>query len=81
MLISHHKKDVSLLNDIDNILGRKWIGTIDIRDSPLYNLKNYINMMWTEIVDFIRIGGKSSETVLLIMFQNGQLELQYLALY
>ena len=39
MLISHHKKDVSLLNDIDNILSRKWMGTIEIRDLPLYNLK------------------------------------------
>jgi hypothetical protein len=38
-LIAHHKKGVSLLNDVGNVLGRKWMGTIDRRDSPLYNLK------------------------------------------
>jgi hypothetical protein len=33
------KRDVFLMNELDNILNRKWMGTIDIRDSLLFNLK------------------------------------------
>jgi hypothetical protein len=36
-LISHSKEDFSLLSNIDSILNRKWMGTINITDRNYFN--------------------------------------------
>jgi hypothetical protein len=63
--------EISVYGDVNKILSKKWMGSPEKRDTPLYNLhKNYgYNLIL--IVDFIRNGGKLSEIVSLKRLLNG----------
>ena len=74
--IIHNKtvSNIKLCEDINKILSREWMGDIEKKDSPLYNIKKNYGYDKTVIAASIRNGGKLLETAFWKILQDGYWE-------